>query len=735
MFQGNFSQTPIVVRDPSNGNAPFPGNIIPIPRLSAPALKLQQYYPTPNLPGLTQNFGTSPANNNNTDQTVDRIDQNLGDRIRLFFRYQRQQESLLAGASNLTQNTYSTVYMSNFVIGYTHTLSPNLVNDVRFGRNYFNTASLNYFTVNNLTSAGSQLGIPGFTGDVTYANPGIPVMSISGFQGFGNASSNWFQDDTTWQGADQLSWTHGSHNIMAGVEFRKLETGREATNDPQGLFNFTGQYSGYAPADFLLGIQANDTSAGPQVRGLVAEWRDGFFILDKWQVTRKLTLNYGLRYELPTVPYTVNGNASELNAQQTAVVPSNPPVKGFGFINTNHNDWAPRVGFAYRLTDKTVIRGGVGIYYNPNQTNSFTFLNANPPFNLLTTYTGSPTTPTLSLSNPYGGAAPPTFSLGPIQYPLLTNVTTDNFNLPTARSNQWSLAVERQVWKGGGVEVSYLGSHADHLDRSYYNNQPYLPGPGAIQPRRPNQTFGQIRTVQNDEIANYDGLTVTLRQRTTHGLTMLASYTWSHTLDVSSDSNNGGAPMNPYNWRADYGNSNWDIRHRFITSFVYDIPFFHTENSVLKGLFTKWQTNGIWTLQSGIPFNVSVSSDTANTNSNGVYRPNLVGSPSSNCGDGNLSGCISPAAFALIPTSVYQYGSAGRNLLHGPPLLSMNVSFLKNFPIKERLKFQIRVEMFNAFNEPNFQNPNAVFGTAAFGTIGATSIDNREIQFGAKLQF
>jgi hypothetical protein len=193
--------------------------------------------------------------------------------------------------------------------------------------------------------------------------------------------------------------------------------------------------------------------------------------------------------------------------------------------------------------------------------------------------------------------------------------------------------------------------------------------------------------------------------------------------------------MNPYNWRLDYGNSNWDIRHRFETSFVYDIPFFHLQNPVVKGVFNNWQMNGIWTVQTGLPFNVSVSSDTANTASSGVYRPNIVGPASSNCGDGHLANCISSSAFALIPTGVYQYGNAGRNLLHGPPLLEMSVSLFKNIPIKERLKFQLRVEMFNFFNEPNFSNPNAVFGTAAFGTIGSTSVNNREIQFGGKLHF
>lgn len=736
MFQGNFSAVPTVINNPATGLA-YQGNIIPASQLSPVALKLQQYYPTPNLPGLTQNYAASIANNNNTNQTVDRIDQNVGDKVRLFFRYQRQQENLLVGASNETQATYSTVYMSNYVIGYTHTLSPNIVNDMRFGRNFFSSPSLNYFAVNNLTNAGTQLGIPGFNGDVAFADPGIPVMSISGFQGFGNASTNWYQDDSTWQGADQLSWTHGPHNIMAGVEFRKLETGRQATNDPQGVFNFTGQFSGYAPLDFMTGYMASDTSPGPEVRGLVAEWRDGFFVLDKWQVSRKLTINYGLRYELPTVPYTVNGNATELNPQQTVVVPSNPPVKGFGLIYPNHNDWAPRFGFAYRLTEKTVVRGGFGIYYNPNQTNSFTFLNANPPFNLLQTYTSLPNTPTCSFTNPFCGGAAPTFALGTIKYPLLTNVTTDNWTLPTARSNQWSMDLERQLWNGGGLDIGYLGSHTDHLDRNYYNNQPVLPGPGLIQPRRPNQLFGQIRTVQDDMISNYDGLSVTLHQRMRYGVTLQASYTWSHNLDVTSDSNNSGTPMDPYNWGLDYGNSNWDIRHRFEASFVYDIPFFHVSNSVLNSVFGHWQMNGIWTIQTGIPFDVSVSKDTANTSSNGVYRPNLIGTPSDNCGDGHLANCISTSAFALIPSNVYEYGNAARNLLYGPPLFAMNMSFFKNFPIKERLRLQFRAELFNAFNEVNFANPNAVFGTAAFGTIGSlnANVPNRVIQFGAKVLF
>ena len=190
-------------------------------------------------------------------------------------------------------------------------------------------------------------------------------------------------------------------------------------------------------------------------------------------------------------------------------------------------------------------------------------------------------------------------------------------------------------------------------------------------------------------------MNVIFRQRLTHGLQMNTSYTWSHTLDVTTDSNGGGTPLIPYDWKDDYGNSNWDIRHRFIASFVYDIPFFGVTNPVLKGMFTKWQANGIITIQTGLPFNVSTGTDTANTASSGTYRPNLVGTPSEDCGRGNLVGCITASAFTvnnlypIAPTN-YAYGNAGRNLLHGPGLENVNFSLFKNFPLRERLKLQFR---------------------------------------------
>src|SRR5579872_5479370 len=462
-FTGNFSSVPAssitggAIKDPLNGNAPFPGNIIPASRISPVALKLQQYFPASNLPGLASNLSVPVPSTASYNQTVDRIDQNIGDKVRLYARAHYQNWNVFGGNS-LPANATTTPYKTtNYTGGYTHTLTPNLVNDLRVGRNFFNTATLDPFAVSNQTSAGTSLGIPGFSGDSLYNNPGIPDFSITGFNTLSQASANWYQNDSTTQLSEQISWTHGSHNLMAGAEFRRLATGRAAVNNPRGIFTFNGTLTGYAPADFILGVPQSFNTPGPEVRGRVAEWRDGFFVLDKWQVSRKLTLNYGLRYELPTVAYTINGNATELNPNQTAIVGGTP---GYRFIAPNHNDWAPRLGIAYRSTEKTVFRAGGGIYYNPNQTNSFTFLNTNPPYTtiLTCTYTVGSGQQVPTLTNPFvPGVCPaaPTAGL----------IVTDPWNQPTPRMNQWSSGLERQFGSATGLELQYLGSHSYHLDR------------------------------------------------------------------------------------------------------------------------------------------------------------------------------------------------------------------------------------------------------------------------------
>jgi hypothetical protein len=732
-FTGVFPGVSTVIKDPFNNFTPFPNNVIPASRISPIVQKLQQYYPAPNLPGLASNLSVPVPSHANYNQTVDRVDQNIGEKIRLYVRASHQTWDTFGG-NQVPVNGSTTPYTTlNYSAGYTHTITPNLVNDFRLGWNYFTTATVNPFSTAGNKTAGTDLGIPGFNGDSIYNNPGIPDFSISGFNGFSSSGTNWYQNDSTEQLSEQISWNKGVHNIMAGMEFRRLATGRAAVNSARGVFTFNGSLTGYAPADFILGTPQNFTTAGPEVRGRTAEWRDGFFVLDKWQVNRKLTVNYGIRYELPTVAYTINGVATELDPGQTHFIGGKP---GFHFTSGNHKDWAPRIGIAYRFTDKTVFRAGGGIYYNPNQTNSYTFLNINPPFaNQINCNWATGQTPVL-LGNPYGICPTATVSTG---FTAAT-VYTDPGIQPTPRMNQWSAGVERQLWRGGGFEVQYLGSHSYHLDRNYYNNTPYLPGPGAVQARRPNQAFAVIRTINDDVDATYESMSLIFHQRTFHGLQMLASYTWAHAIDATTDSNNGGSSMIPYNWKADYGNSNWDVRHRLVVDFNYQIPFFATGNPVVKQIFTGWQGNGIITAQTGIPINVTSPVDTANTVSSGTYRPNLVHAASDNCGSGHLIGCIDASAFTianLYPAlpGAYAYGNAGRNLIYGPGITKFDISLFKNFPIHERMKLQFRFEMFNALNHANFSNPAATLTTSSFGNITSTSTPPRNIQLGAKFLF
>jgi hypothetical protein len=718
------------VKDPLNNNTPFAGNIVPTNRLSPIALSLQQYYVKPSNPNaITQNFTTIFPAKITSDATVDRIDQNIGSKTRLFFRYQRQVQAIANGSAipyNAAQIPSTT---DNFTVGYTQTVTPTLVNDFRIGRQGINTDSVNYFYVNGIADAGTKLGIAGFDADTKGKNPGTPEFNVSGFSGWGNSGTNWFQTDSTWQASEQISWIRRNHAIMAGIEFRKLYTSRSAANSPRGVFNFNGQFTGYAPADFMLGMVQNLVTPTIQFQGDVATWRDGFFVLDNWQASKRLTINYGIRYELQTVPYSVAGYARELNATQTAAVPDTVPSPGFRFHDPNHKSFAPRLGLAYRLTDKTVIRAGFGIYYNPNQTNSFTFLTTNPPFGNSTTCTSLPTTPTLSLQNPIGAGCSTSVS---------QNWITDNWHLPPATMNQWSFGVQRQLSNSTGIDVQYLGSHSLHLDRSFYNNTPYFPGPGAINPRRPNQLFGQIRTISNDLISNYHHLAISLHQRVFHGFQVEANYTWSHALDVASDSNNGGTPMNPYNWRLDYGNAPFDIRHRFLATYMYAIPIPATTNKFLKTAFGGWQLNGITTLQGGTPFGLSMNTDAANTSSQGTQRPDLLKTPVYNCGAGHLLGCIDKSAFAVpgnIAQGIFAYGNAGRNILRGPHMFNTDMSLFKSFQLKERMRFTFRAEAFNIWNNPEFSNPNANIESATFGNITSTSTGSRVMQLGGKLSF
>jgi hypothetical protein len=733
MRQGNFSEVTTPIRNPFTGQ-PFPGNIIPASMLSPVSQQLLQYYPETNRSGLSSNLQAEGANTDNIDQVLTRVDQNMGNKVRVNVRYNwHDSYNGNIGAIPVTGVTQPRVN-HNWLGSYTHTLKPNLHNDFRIGYHRIDFDTLNYFEVNGVSSAGADLGIPGFDGDVVYSNAGIPSINISNFSGLGGGGTNWYQFDTTFQVSNVTAYTRGSHNVRFGFDLRRLATGRRAANDPRGRFDFTGNITGYSVADFMLGLPRTVIPPTDQIQGHVGGWRNGFFINDVWQASRDLTLSLGLRYELNTPIQTYEGLVSMLAEDQETLIPATHPAKGFEFHEGNYKDFAPRLGATYRLGEKTVLRAGFGIYYNPNQMNTFTFLTNNPPLAAVTTFTSDVSTPPLlSFSNPFG-------PVGPAGRPDVISPTRE---LPNARKDQWSFDIQRELWRGTAVDLQYVGSHTSHLDRSFFNNTP-VPGPGPVDSRRPSTNYRSRRIIANDLVADYDAVSIILRKRMSHGLQADVHYTWSKTRDMATHSNGGGQTMDNYDVWRDYGPSNWDIPHRFVASYLYDIPFLkESPNAFLKYVAAGWQISGVTTIQSGSPVNITFSQDLANIGITGLQRPDLVGAvPDLNCQPNSagandverrqLINCYDASAFAL--PSQFTFGNAGRNILRGPKNVSTDLSFMKNIPVGGNARLQVRVEMYNIFNNVNYGNPNASFGSAGFGRITSAG-SMRQIQLGGKLLF
>jgi hypothetical protein len=740
MRTGNFSELlPTQIRMPGTGAGTplpavfFPGNIIPPSMLSDEAIELLQYYPSTNLAGITNNLQAQSANSDNVDQLLMRGDQNVGNKIRLSIRYNWHDSYNSNIGAIPVQGVTQPRVNHNTLFSYTHTLTPNVHNDFRIGYHRIDFDTLNHFEVNGIPSAGADLGIPGFDGDVKYDNPGLPSINISNFSGLGSGGTNWYQFDTTFQVSNVLSYNRGSHNVRTGFDLRRMATGRRAANDPRGRFDFTGAFTGYAMADFMIGLPRTVIPPTDQIQGHVGGWRNGFFVNDVWQVNRDFTLSLGLRYELNTPVQTYEGLASMLDTDFETIIPSTFPSEGFEFHEPNYKDIAPRLGATYRLGDKTVVRAGYGIYYNPNQMNSFTFLTNNPPLAAVTTYTSDPANPTLSFDNPSG--------IAPAVVPNMISPTRD---LPNARKDQWSFDVQRELWRGAAVDLQYVGSHTQNLDRSFFNNTP-APGQGAVDPRRPSQKFRERRIIQNDLVADYDAVSVILRKRFGDGWQADAHYTWSKTRDMATHSNGGGQVMDNYDIWRDYGPAIWDIPHRFVANYLYELPFLRSSpNPFLRYALGGWQIAGITTIQSGSPINVTLAGDPANIGINNQQRPNLIGPvPSMNCEPNSagtsdvarreLINCFDRSAFET--PAAFTFGNAPRNVLRGPKSVITDLSFMKNFPLGGNAQFQFRAEMFNVFNTVNYGNPGGQFSnTATFGRISSAG-SMRQVQLGGKILF
>jgi hypothetical protein len=398
----------------------------------------------------------------------------------------------------------------------------------------------------------------------------------------------------------------------------------------------------------------------------------------------------------------------------------------------DYNNFAPRFGFAYRPfgNDRTVIRGSTGIFYDSDMRHNFEVIN-NPPFLFNRTFTAAQIAGGISLSNPFpnvpgAGAA----TLAPNAFPE---------EYPDTYAEHFNLGIQHEIMNGMLLDVSYVGNHTLKARRSRNINQP-IPGTGV----RPYSGFGNIILNEQAGSSVYSSLQTRLEKRFSTGLTFISSYTWAHAID-DRPGQGGTNPQNNYDFRSDRADADFDVRHRFSLSGVYEIPVGRGRrignqwNPALDAILGGWGVNGIGLFQGGRPFTVSLTTNpSGSVLGAGVDRPNLVPGASlvpSNQGPDNW---INRDAFSLPATGTF--GNAGRNIARGPILKNVDLSLLKTFAITESKRLQFRAEFFNIANHPNFALPNARWAPTAagapnFGRITATIASERQIQFGLRFQY
>ena len=724
----------------------FPRNQIPQSRLSPISLAMQAYYPLPNRTGVN-NYYADARSESWWDSYVVKIDQHLRASDTLSFRYLTR--------TSWGQNPFATGNLGTFVattggpqrlagLTYTHLFSPRLINEARFG------------LTRTVSSGGgdhqgidynARFGIPGLTTDPKLI--GFPWIQMSGYEGLGDASNLPQQAAVTnYNAADTVTWVKSRHLIKFGGEVLRFQWNNLYDNYVRGVYAFTGSWTTQPYADFLLGLLNNTHRVVGTNVNYLRTTNSSFFFQDDWKVTPRLTLNLGLRYELPTPPHDKYGRWSnfipELNkwvmASNASLVAANAGFANPSRIATaeqlglpgslvyaNHKNLAPRFGFAWRPFggNRTVVRGGYGIFYGTQLFNDVLVTQGQVfPFIIDQQIGRMANNPGyLTLANPF-----------PVQ-PSLTsfNLTTASawqLHAPTPYLQSWNLTIERDLGGQSAVELSYTGSKGTHLNRIFNLNQPYRSAATAPIFPVPYPGWGNINYYGFYFNSIYNGATATFRRRFSHNLFYRASYVYAKSIDSGSQLGTlGQVPsaaygmQDPRNFRLERGRSDWDIGHSFTTSFSWSVP---AHNRLLRG----WEVAGTGTARTGAPITPMVSNINANLGE--AVRPNRIGT-------GKLANptpdrWFDPRAFPVVPDGSFTFGASGRDILDRPGTIQFNLALDRNFTIRERSKLQIRWEMFNALNHANFGAPVYFVNQPNAGTI-TSAADPRLMQLARGIPF
>jgi len=725
---------------------PFPGQRIPASRISAVTRNFSKYTPLPNSNIGGRNFVTTKSTNRDDDQYSGRMDYQISAVDSVFFRFTDYASSLFRPGIGTLAGSVFPYNGRNLVAQHTHIFSPSLLNVFKFG---YNRAKVLNTWEPTATSLANEIGIKIKQVPEEYGLPGVALAG--GYYVGGGAGINQGGLDHLFQFSDTASLVRGKHTFKLGADIRYLRFLQRLGLNNNGAFNFDDRYTGNPLGDYLLGFNSQATA---QIGFGVGRWRQrsyNFFFSDDWKVHSRLTLNLGLRYEYDTPTAERDGREGyfDTSAQKFVVgiskeqSPISRTIPGIEFRPSlqrgiwfpDRNNFAPRVGLAYRLTNSTVMRAGAGFFYAKTQGNELQFkLNA-PPLVFAATLVGQVGTPNVSWDrDAFPDPSSPNFPVS-----TLSPFSVD----PRDRSPyvvQWNYNIEQQLTSNLLLEVAYAGTIGRKLTERVNINQAALPSnPAAITPinsRRPYPGFGDILSANWQENSNYNALQTRLERRFSNNMGFLVGYTWSHSIDTASRGSGGSWHQNAYRLRDDRGNSDFDVRQRLTGSYMYQLPFgrggkfLPNASGLLNVVVSGWSVNTIASMMTGNFFSVTVAGDRANVGGFPFQRANRTCDGNLPRGDRTIDRYFATNCFAVTPLGTF--GDSGRNIIEIPGLNNWDVSFLKDTQLKERLHLQLRAEFFNFFNHAQFNSPDTNANSAFRGQIRSAR-DGRISQLALKL--
>jgi hypothetical protein len=761
-LQGVFSGT---VFDPkSSPLSPFPNNTIPTSRFDPASLAFAKDLPVGTGNGLI--YYQKPVRQNFNEEVV-RVDHQIGSNDRLTGRYYRDKFyniGILDRTNLLTFTDQATNLVQNGLVSETHTFGPTVINV--FALNYARVAA----------ERGAPAGSPSVAdfGVNLWQPPdkALQQIQVSGFFTIGDNPKARFTRNN-WTLNNDLHWTKGNHTMSFGFHGEISRMDIDSQFQEPGAFNFTADTTNSAVASFLLGYLRTFTQGSGQFFNNRNQFI-GIYATDSYRVNKRLTLNYGLRWE-PFFPWKelkhrmtqfdpaayAAGRVSTVytNAPKGLLFPGDQGVPEYG-VNSNYKDFEPRVGFAWDATGdgKTSVRAGAGMFYDSRMMAGFmNAVTTNTPFSP----TVSITTPQGPFSNPFQGITNPFPTPVPIPktvaFPLPVVVVTldpsGNYKVPVIYN--WNLTVERQIAKEWMARVAYVGSHTSHLATSLQENPAvYIQGSTlGTDARRSFQSFSGITLDSQAVNGHYNSLQLGFEKRMSHGYTILANYTWAKALDnlpynqsVTGPGPNASGTVYPWYFPhadgLDYGRADFDRTHRFVISYVYQLPTPNRAGKAVRLIAGGWQTSGVFQAQTGLPLTVTAGQDRSQTGL-GVDRAVLVGPALGPGACGASAPCVNyllPASFQLPPTAatapayINSFGNLGKGAFSGPGAMTWDLGVFRSLSVREHLTVQLRGEFFNVLNHANFNNPTATISSGGFGSISGAG-DPRIGQLALKILF